>query len=146
MINLKSAPRHECQPRAGPHWAVLPCLTYNPSRSPFRPTAIFHSRLVWKGHRRLLEHLTDPACPSIRGFVQSFGDEAPLSAGGREENPAKPAGNPENGDPGSLGHGDHHSTAGNDRAEKATKCQVASTAEELRDSYNGCLSALRDFR
>lgn len=123
------------------------------------PPLFFNSRFVQKAHRRLLEHLSDPARPSIRGFVQSFGSEAPLSARGNGENgvhkPAgspengvdKPAGSPENGNPGGLGHDDHRSTGGNGSAAgKATECQVASTADELRDSYNGCLNALRDFR
>ncbi|CAM9626638.1 unnamed protein product [Laminaria digitata] len=89
------------------------------------------------GHRRLLEHLSDPACPSIRSFVQSFGNEQQLSS----------PGNTENGDCGSLGDGGHRSTAGNGRVEETTKCHVAScTTDELREAYNGCLSALRDFR
>lgn len=103
-----------------------------------------------KAHRRLLEHLSDPARPSIRRFVQSFGNEAPLSANGNgngENGVHKPAGSPENGNPGGLGHDDHRSTGGNGSAAgKATECQAASTADKLRESYNGCLNALRDFR
>lgn len=99
-------------------------------------------RFVRQGHRRLLEHLADPACPSIRGFVQSFGNEPSLTVSGNgKDDVDKRTGSPGNGDPGSLDHGGHGSLAEGDRFEETT-----STADALRDSYNGCLSALEAFR
>eukprot|EP00752_Nemacystus_decipiens_P012084 g10714.t1 len=116
------------------------------------------------GHRRLLEHLSDPACPSIRRFVQQF----PQRGEKREANmPTSTPTPPELGNGkgrkiktnDSPGPGIGNGGSGNaDRAEvegregggsgKAGEggCVPHSTADALREAYNGCLSALGDFR
>ncbi|CAM9258716.1 unnamed protein product, partial [Hapterophycus canaliculatus] len=90
------------------------------------------------GHRRLLEHLADPACPSIRSFVEGF----PLHEG--EEDREEPRAN------GGAGAG-NACTSGNDGDGSAdfkggdgfVGCPTASA---LREAYNECLGALGDFR
>lgn len=101
-----------------------------------------------KGHRRLLEHLADPACPSIRRFIQSFPAEAPLVS--RQNEASHAHGKAEeivNGR--SVGEGCRPvkgSNGTNDPVANGNSNGNIEGADALRDAYNGCLSALRDFR
>lgn len=146
------------------------------------------------GHRRLLEHLADPACPSIRRFVQNFPRNVPEAqeevrvrsppspsedrgsdcakkiaadtAAAKEtpENGGSGVGDGKKGTGGGCGAGEvhgataevHGDTAGGNggliaqgtttATATATAITTATTADALREAYNGCLSALGDFR
>lgn len=149
------------------------------------------------GHRRLLEHLADPACPSIRRFVENFPQNVPqsipptlraeeepqvpspassFSEAGCESNRSKTfvadgtdvevetakngsAGVVEGGnsgigrgcrvgdvDGGIAKAGDIHTAEGSGGVLAQGTTTTTTTADELREAYNGCLSALGDFR
>lgn len=86
------------------------------------------------GHRRLLEHLSDPACPSIRRFVENFLDD-----GGKSS--ATSAGRLKN------GKGEHNrSSESNGKTNLQAEDEILGTGDALREAYNACLQALYDFR
>ncbi|CAN0057092.1 unnamed protein product, partial [Ascophyllum nodosum] len=84
------------------------------------------------GHRRLLEHLSDPACPSIRRFVENFPDHLKLDSdvGGGEEFVVTTGPSEEGGSGGKI----------------VPDYEATSAAETLREAYNACLRSLCDFR
>lgn len=90
------------------------------------------------GHRRLLEHLADPACPSIRRFVQDFARRTsqalPSKSGGDDAGTEADT-------PDDTVENIRETTPGNG-------CRGGDTtaAGALREAYNSCLDALSDFR
>ncbi|CAN0198428.1 unnamed protein product, partial [Ectocarpus fasciculatus] len=90
------------------------------------------------GHRRLLEHLADPACPSIRRFVQDFARR--ISQALPSKNGGDVAGT-EADTPDETVENIRETTPGNG-------CRGGDTtaAAPLREAYNSCLGALSDFR
>lgn len=118
--------------------------------------------LFYEGHRRLLEHLTDPACPSIRRFIESLPENTHTSENGFKI--VFPSNASQNGVQDSLKHGlagvegTCIPVGGEDEGLKGgtETCQGEGTSRErsrrhneaiaLREAYNGCLKALQDFR
>eukprot|EP00903_Cladosiphon_okamuranus_P008355 g8036.t1 len=137
------------------------------------------------GHRRLLEHLSDPECPSIRRFVQEYSHRAdehracmatptstspsPSTSTSAPAEPEQKNGKGQKAGTDLSGEGlKECNSAGsgirNGSHEGATRALGAerggggtgkvkegggvpnSTADALREAYNGCLSALGDFR
>ncbi|CAB1097061.1 unnamed protein product [Ectocarpus sp. CCAP 1310/34] len=88
------------------------------------------------GHRRLLEHLADPACPSIRRFVQNFA---------RRRSQALPS---KSGGAGTGGDTPDDVTVKNGETTSGNGCRGGDTtaAAALKEAYNSCLGALSDFR
>ena len=110
-------------------------FSFGPSRersSGVASTAIHAPCPVFVGHRRLLEHLSDPACPSIRRFVENFPDHLKLDSdvGGGEEFVVTTGPSEEGGSGGKI----------------VPDYEATSTAETLREAYNACLRSLCDFR
>lgn len=101
-----------------------------------------------KGHRRLLEHLADPACPSIRRFIQNFPTGVPLASRQNEVNHSHAEAE------GMVNDGSDGEGCGLVEGSNGTDDPVANGnsngnidgTDALRDAYNGCLGALRDFR
>lgn len=120
---------------------------------------------IYKGHRRLLEHLTDPACPSIRRFIEDFPENIHCSENGPENGArnVSRSNTSQNGVQDSLEHGE---TGGDGTCTMGGKYEklrrgVGTGQEEgmgerggckqneavaLREAYNGSLKALQDFR
>lgn len=158
-----------------PHNTAAPPRSTTPSAFPLSLTTT-----TTAGHRRLLEHLSGPACPSIRRFVQQFPQtegkpEASAPTSAPTQTPTQ-APTPELGNGkgqrarkdlsedalkddsagpgignGNCGSGSAGRAIGGRRSDGTGEvgeggCVPNSTADALREAYNGCLSALGDFR
>lgn len=112
--------------------------------------AVLSHEFVLAGHRRLVEYLRDPGCPSIRRFAKSFGGTP--SAGNDESGPVDAETYDQHtasGDRGVLPTNASGSSActgchveeGNRNEEEEEDMSTA-----LKEAYNGCLGALQEFR
>lgn len=84
----------------------------------------------------MLEHLADPACPSIRRFVQDFA---------RRTSQALPS---KSGDARTGADTTDETVENNSETTPGNGCRGGDTtaAATLREAYNSCLGALSDFR
>lgn len=90
-----------------------------------------------------MEHLSDPACPSIRRFVDNFPDPLIILDGCADER--KPSttstGVSDNGEGGSYLSGE-----GRGKANLEAEDEVVGIGNALQQAYNACLQALYDYR